>query len=165
MTKFYLFAGNVELLVVATSRKPVMQLLRCIWSANDAWSSADVVDCSRMDYSLVWNLEICFLHVAARSKHGTSKCNLCFMNVGLFATTCNPTLRRGIAWLFFRRKAVFWTLHVMCFFLSLPWQFLRTDRCKTSFIQNFVLFRIIATSFLIFSIFITAECKVWRFFP
>jgi hypothetical protein len=159
MSKFYLFAENAELLVVSTTRKPVIQLLHYIGNVNDTWSSADVVDCSRMDSSLVWNLEIRFLHAAARSKHASSKCNLCLVNVGLFATTCNPTLRRGVAWTVFR------ILYVMCFFLSPAWQFLRIYRCKTSLIQKFLLSRIIATSFLIFPVPIRAECEVWRFFP
>jgi len=56
MSKFYLFAGNAELLVVSTTRKPVMQLLECIGSGNDTWSLADAVHCARLHFSLVWNL-------------------------------------------------------------------------------------------------------------
>lgn len=60
-----------------------------------------------------------FLHVGAGSKHGSNKCSLCLVNVGLFATTCNSTVRRDIAWLLVRRKTVFRTLHVM-FYFCLP---------------------------------------------
>jgi hypothetical protein len=119
MGKFYLFAGNAELLVVSTAHKSVMQFLHRIASANDAWSSADAVEFSRIYSSLMWNLKICFLHAGAGSKHGWNKCNLCLMSVGLFATTYNPTVRSGIAWLLFIRKTVFRTLHVM-FYFCLP---------------------------------------------
>jgi hypothetical protein len=112
--EFYLFAGNVDVLVVSTTCEPVVQLLEWRESAGDTGSSAHALDCSRMDFSLVWNLEVCFLYTAARSRRGSSKCNFCRVDVGLVVTTCSPTACSDIMWLHFRRKTVLRTLHVIC---------------------------------------------------